>query len=92
MITLGRNDPCHCGSDKKYKKCHLPKDEEKERKRLEKAAFKPLTPEEAEKKTGGAKPAEKRPAKNWLGNVMGKMGFARSSLQRRTGPSGSGGG
>ena len=20
--TLGRNDPCHCGSGKKYKKCH----------------------------------------------------------------------
>lgn len=20
---LGRNDPCHCGSGKKYKKCHL---------------------------------------------------------------------
>ena len=19
---LGRNDPCHCGSGKKYKKCH----------------------------------------------------------------------
>jgi uncharacterized protein YecA (UPF0149 family) len=24
---LGRNDPCHCGSGIKYKKCHLPKDE-----------------------------------------------------------------
>ncbi len=23
---LGRNDPCHCGSGKKYKKCHLPKE------------------------------------------------------------------
>jgi len=20
--TPGRNDPCHCGSGKKYKKCH----------------------------------------------------------------------
>ena len=20
--TLGRNDPCHCGSGKKFKKCH----------------------------------------------------------------------
>ncbi|MEK7532659.1 MAG: SEC-C metal-binding domain-containing protein [Patescibacteria group bacterium] len=19
---IGRNDPCHCGSGKKYKKCH----------------------------------------------------------------------
>lgn len=24
--NLGRNDPCHCGSGKKYKKCCLPKD------------------------------------------------------------------
>ena len=26
-IKLGRNDPCHCGSGNKYKKCHLPTDE-----------------------------------------------------------------
>lgn len=24
---LGRNDPCWCGSGKKYKKCHLAADE-----------------------------------------------------------------
>ena len=23
----GRNDPCHCGSGQKYKKCHLPSDD-----------------------------------------------------------------
>jgi hypothetical protein len=28
---LGRNDPCWCGSGKKYKKCHLAKDEEDRR-------------------------------------------------------------
>ncbi|PSR02003.1 MAG: hypothetical protein BRD50_07815 [Bacteroidetes bacterium SW_11_45_7] len=27
----GRNDPCHCGSGKKYKKCCLRKDEDEER-------------------------------------------------------------
>jgi len=27
-MSLGRNDPCHCGSGKKYKKCCLSKDEE----------------------------------------------------------------
>lgn len=27
MRKLGRNDPCHCGSGKKYKKCCLAKDE-----------------------------------------------------------------
>ncbi len=25
-MKLGRNDPCHCGSGNKYKKCCLPKD------------------------------------------------------------------
>ena len=28
---LGRNDPCWCGSGKKYKKCHLTEDEKKGR-------------------------------------------------------------
>jgi len=22
MAKIGRNDPCHCGSGKKYKRCH----------------------------------------------------------------------
>jgi hypothetical protein len=33
----GRNDPCHCGSGNKYKKCCLTKDEAAERDRLVKA-------------------------------------------------------
>jgi hypothetical protein len=28
---LGRNDPCHCGSGKKYKHCHLDQDERERR-------------------------------------------------------------
>jgi len=27
MPRVGRNDPCPCGSGKKYKKCHMPADE-----------------------------------------------------------------
>jgi len=27
--TPGRNDPCWCGSGRKYKKCHLPHEEKK---------------------------------------------------------------
>lgn len=26
-MKIGRNDPCHCGSGQKYKRCHLPKDD-----------------------------------------------------------------
>ena len=28
LAKLGRNDPCWCGSGKKYKHCHQPADEE----------------------------------------------------------------
>ena len=28
MPNIGRNDPCHCGSGKKYKQCHLRIDEQ----------------------------------------------------------------
>src|SRR5262249_47675577 len=31
-MNIGRNDPCHCSSGKKYKKCCLEKDEEAKRK------------------------------------------------------------
>ncbi|MFL6293270.1 MAG: SEC-C domain-containing protein [Thermoanaerobaculia bacterium] len=30
-VALRRNDLCWCGSGKKYKRCHLPKDEAKQR-------------------------------------------------------------
>jgi len=36
-MSIGRNDPCHCGSGKKYKKCCLAKDEEAKRAREEEA-------------------------------------------------------
>jgi hypothetical protein len=26
-MKVGRNDPCHCGSGQKYKKCHLASDD-----------------------------------------------------------------
>ncbi|MBI3618623.1 SEC-C domain-containing protein, partial [Candidatus Peregrinibacteria bacterium] len=36
---VGRNEPCPCGSRKKYKKCCLPRDEEKEREELRTQEF-----------------------------------------------------
>src|SRR3954447_2518566 len=30
-MALGRNDPCHCGSGKKYKRCHLDLDRRRDR-------------------------------------------------------------
>ena len=34
MPKLGRNDPCWCGSGKKYKKCHMESDAQKRSKIL----------------------------------------------------------
>ncbi len=33
-MKLGRNEPCHCGSGKKYKHCHYEEDRKAESKRL----------------------------------------------------------
>ena len=38
LKTTGRNDPCPCGSGKKYKKCHLTEDEAAKHQELAKAA------------------------------------------------------
>lgn len=38
LKTTGRNDPCPCGSGKKYKKCHLAEDEAARHEELKKAA------------------------------------------------------
>lgn len=39
MTTLGRNQPCHCGSGKKYKKCCLRNDEDVRRDEQDRQAF-----------------------------------------------------
>lgn len=38
LKKTGRNDPCPCGSGKKYKKCHLPQDESAQHEEFAKAA------------------------------------------------------
>lgn len=59
--ALGRNDPCHCGSGKKYKQCHLEKDEQAAREARARAMA------EAEKNAPDAEPSkegEKPPVKS----------------------------
>ena len=64
--TLGRNEPCHCGSGKKYKQCCLGKDEAAERAARAKAAEKAEKADKSEKAEdsdkGGEKPAASEPA------------------------------
>lgn len=50
MPDIGRNDPCHCGSGKKYKKCCEAKDQTKESAQLNKEWQKAEKEFEKEKK------------------------------------------
>ena len=44
-VHLGRNDLCHCGSGKKYKRCHLDADETASRAAVASPAHRPQIPE-----------------------------------------------
>ncbi len=98
-VTLGRNEPCHCGSGKKYKKCHLEADEKADRKDREKAALnvaKVAAEKESEEKQDKATP-KKAPhdtsSAGWMKKMANKVGFFRNTGagQRRIGPSNKGG-
>ena len=53
----GRNEPCHCGSGRKYKQCHLDKDEKAASAARAKAAAAAESPEPAtEAEAAAAKP------------------------------------
>lgn len=94
---LGRNDPCHCGSGKKYKKCHLEKDEaaagakrQKEAERAQKLAEKNAEKDES----AGKKKETPRGHENqgWAQKIASKAAFFRSpSSQRRSPPANKGG-
>lgn len=65
VVELGRNDPCWCGSGKKYKKCHLAKDEYDQRE----ARYAALTAKNAKGRSGdgitrGKAKADARPPEN----------------------------
>lgn len=74
-VALGRNDLCWCGSGKKYKKCHLPKDEADQRE----ANYAALAAARARKAGGGIVPggtskkaASGRPPENEAANAANR--------------------
>jgi hypothetical protein len=76
---VGRNDPCYCGSGKKYKKCCIGKDEAAERKVLEanwekSAAEAKEQAEKDAKENKGTKETPAAPAKH--------TGFKQSARQQ----------
>jgi preprotein translocase subunit SecA len=86
---LGRNDPCHCGSGKKYKQCHLAKDEDAARAARAKAAeTTEPAPAAAEAGTAAA-PAPPKHAHStqqpWKKGSTNTRGFQRMSAPRKVG-------
>jgi hypothetical protein len=85
--NLGRNDPCHCGSGKKYKQCHLGADEAKSREERAKAAEEAPAPEAAAApapSTSGPKHQTRQP---WKKAATNTHGFGKTSLPRKVGGS-----
>ncbi len=82
----GRNEPCHCGSGKKYKHCCLAKDEEAERLSLEQQASvaEPTAPPEAEppKRTPPPPRAQGQP---WRRSTKSAPGPRRVTTPRKAG-------
>jgi hypothetical protein len=52
-LKTGRNEPCPCGSGKKYKKCHLVADEKAESEAMAKTAAEAAEKAKSEKKEEG---------------------------------------
>jgi hypothetical protein len=90
--TLGRNDPCHCGSGKKYKACHLGPDEAKAREVRAKVAEDAPAAASAE---APAEPAKSAPAtprhgtrQPWKGGIQNTRGFQKVTASRKVGGGG----
>jgi hypothetical protein len=92
--TLGRNDPCHCGSGKKYKQCHLDKDETAAREARAAAAAEaeknaPKAPEPDKDDKAGHKSHDKPSFHTERGRgAANTKGFQRASSVRKVGGGG----
>ena len=87
---LGRNEPCHCGSGRKYKHCCLDKDEALAQAARAKAETD--APVEAPADEPVAGPARKRPSRPpsyqpWKRSATNTQSFQRMSTPRKVGGS-----
>jgi hypothetical protein len=90
----GRNDPCHCGSGRKYKQCHLDKDEAALRAARAKES-QAAAPADADKDKDKDKEARPAPAASaapkhathqpWKKASTNTRGFQRMSAPRKVG-------
>lgn len=88
-LQIGRNDPCHCGSGKKYKQCHLAADEQAAREARAKAlaeAPEPAATEPVEVATAPQRPRHQT-YQPWKKSGTNTHGFQRMSTPRKVGGS-----
>ena len=91
----GRNDPCHCGSGKKYKKCHEDKDSavvhavlEKQWTEAEKAAAKKADEEKASSPEQNAAPVKPTHQPHVSNHQRSTMTVPKFNMPRKTGGGG----
>ncbi len=83
----GRNEPCHCGSGRKYKQCCLEKDETDARAAREKAAAEAPVPVVEAAPAPHAAPPRPRTHQPWKKSATNTHGFQRMSTPRKVGGS-----
>ena len=83
----GRNEPCHCGSGRKYKQCHLDKDEAALRAARAKTAETAAAPAAETAAAPATPPAAPRHATQqpWKKSSTNTRGFQRMSTPRKVG-------
>ena len=91
----GRNDPCHCGSGKKYKKCHEDKDAtaqhsvlEKQWQEAEKAAAKKAEDEKADAPQQANAPTKPTHQPHVSDHRRNTMTVPKFTMPRKTGGGG----
>ena len=88
----GRNEPCHCGSGRKYKQCCLPKDEAKAAKARAKAAAESVKAEPAPADGADVPSAAPTQAPKHQTHQPWKATTSRGFVPRSTAPRKMGGG
>jgi hypothetical protein len=85
--SLGRNDPCHCGSGKKYKQCHLAPDEAAQRESRAQAADSAPAPSAEPASAGKAAPSVPRGKTHqpWKRTTQNTRGFQKVAGTRKVG-------
>jgi uncharacterized protein YecA (UPF0149 family) len=81
----GRNEPCHCGSGKKYKQCHLDQDESEARAARAKMAEEAPSPSAEE--PAATKTPKHQTYQPWKKSATNTHGFQRMSTPRKVGGS-----